>query len=379
MRLYDFIFSNQRFHRLTRHCVFWTVFLLYFYYTNFFPGKPEDLSNARTYTDAFALMIFFPVSIFSVYATIYFLLPKYVLTSRHVALVLMTTVFILVNFSLAYLLTKLLAALTTTTPFHQLPLTFRWFLPIRYGIGLPLTSAAITAIIKLLKTWHLKQKENERLLQQKVKNEIQLLKTQFQPQFLYNTLREISLLVQKHSAQVPTSLMKLSELLSYLLYEIEKDEVPLEQEIQMVKNFISLKKTFHEKKLTLKFRQEGDMAHLPIAPLLLVSLVENFFVQWVDSTPEACTVTIDIKTDRNEVYVLLECKKENGIELTRQESNLWWKPSLKKIELLYPYRHRFEAYTENDTTSCTLMLETLSNPSKPETVKDKTAVHYEPA
>ena len=130
----------------------------------------------------------------------------------------------------------LLAHFTTNIPFAQLPVSIRWFLPIRYGIGLPLTSAVFVIIIKLLKHWHLEQKENELLQRKKIHTELQLLKTQFQPIFLYDALQHIFYLIHKHSPQSPETVLKLSDLLSYILYENEKDQVPLDKEIQIVKN-----------------------------------------------------------------------------------------------------------------------------------------------
>ena len=379
MQAYDFIFSDKLSHRVLRHGIFWIIFLFYFYYVNFFPSKPEDLRNIKTYSDAFELLIFFPISFISVYVTIYFLLPVYILTSRYIAFTFALVAFTVINFSIAYLLTILLANLITNTPFNQLPVTFRWFLPVRYGIGLPLTSAALTAIIKLLKTWHLKQKENEQLLQQKVKNEIQLLKSHFQPLFLYNTLKEISLLLLKNPGSVPATLLKLSELLSYLLHEVEKDEVPLKQEIEMMKNFLSLKKTFRGSKLVLKFQQQGEMERRRIAPLLLVSLLENFFTEVVEPSSEAVTITIVIKVDKDEFYFSLKCQRDNGNEFIEENENDWAGASLKKIKLLYPYLHRIETYAENDTTSLTLILEKLTNKKETEKAQDSIAIQYEPA
>ena len=160
MKVYDFIFSKKSLPRLSRHLIFWTLFLAYFYYVNLIPSKPEDLFNPKTYFAAFELLIYFPVSVISVYVAIYFLLPRYILTEKYSNLFLIVTGhYDNCIFLLRLLITMLLARLTTNIPFQKLPVSFKWFQPVRYGIGLPLTSSVLTTIIKLFKTW---QKESKR-------------------------------------------------------------------------------------------------------------------------------------------------------------------------------------------------------------------------
>ncbi|HVE60490.1 MAG TPA: histidine kinase, partial [Chitinophagaceae bacterium] len=294
MSKYDFIFSNQFSHRLCRHLIFWFIFLVYFFYVNLFPTKPEDLWNVKTYRNAVELMIYFPVSVISVYTAIYFLLPRYILTGKYFKLAVSIIGFTCIYFSLALLLTMLLADFTRSVPFNQLPVNFKWFHPVRYGIGLPLTSAVLTTIIKLLKTWHQKQNENKLLQRQKINTELQLLKTQFQPHFLYDSLQHIYYLLRKHSPQSPETILKLSDLLSYVLYENEKDNVPLEKELQIIKTYLSLKKTFYNDRLLLKLKEEGQAADMSIEPLLLVSLVEDCFEKFLQNSEQKLEMNLDI-------------------------------------------------------------------------------------
>src|SRR3569833_3074790 len=103
----------------------------------------------------------------------------------------------------------LLARLTTNIPFQKLPVSFKWFQPVRYGIGLPLTSAVLTTIIKLFKTWQKEQKENELLQRHKIETEMQLLKTQFQPHFFYDSLQHILFLIRTRSEESASTVLKL--------------------------------------------------------------------------------------------------------------------------------------------------------------------------
>jgi len=301
-------------------------------------------------------MIFLPVSVISVYIAIYFLLPRYILTGKYFSLLGIIACLTLLYFSLAWLLTVLLADITKDIPFNQLPVSFRWFLPIRYGIGLPLTSAVLTTIIKLLKVWHQKQKENELLQRQKINNELQLLKTQFQPNFIYNSLQHIYDLVQKHSLQSPETILKLSDLLSYILYENEKAFVPVERELQILKTYLSLKKTFYPKRLWIKLKQEGKPAELKIEPLLLISLIENCFEEFLHEPEQQLALDIEIRIDNNELYFLMKCTSNQAkLRMHSQDHN--WENVLKRIELSYPATNKFDMFTVNGVANFILVLE----------------------
>jgi sensor histidine kinase YesM len=353
---YDFIFSNRFSHRLARHLAFWTIFLIYFFYTNFFPSKPEDLADVKTYRSAFELMIFLPVSVISVYTSIYFLLPRYILTGKYFGLIVVVAGLTVFYFSLAWLLTVLLAGLTRDVPFGQLPVSFQWFLPIRYGIGLPLTSAVLTTIIKLMKIWHQKQEENDLLQRQKINNELQLLKTQFQPHFLYDSLQHIYYLIRKHSSQSSETILRLSDLLSYILYENEKEHVPLERELEILKTYLSIKKTFYPDRFWIQLKLEGDAVGKKIEPLLLVSMIENCFQEFLHRPQQQLTLDIDIRIKKDELYFLMKCtSNENGLAEHNLENH--WDNSLKRIGLLYPARHSFDMFTENGATNFLLVLE----------------------
>lgn len=357
MKIADFIFSNRWLHRLSRHLVFWLIFLVYFYYVNFIPSKPEDLLNTKTYSDAFKLMIYFPVSVISVYVAIYFLLPRFILPEKYVSLFLIVIGLTIIYFFLALLITILLARLTTNIPFQKLPVSFKWFQPVRYGIGLPLTSAVLTTIIKLFKTWQKEQKENELLQRHKIETEMQLLKTQFQPHFLYDSLQHILFLIRTRSEESASTVLKLSDLLSYILYENEKDSVLLEKELEMLKAYIGLKKKFYPRKLKIKFHQQITNENLHIAPLLLVSLVEECFENFLHAVGQKLSLALTIITEDKDLYFQLQCKNSFAIELKSNNTRHQWIKSFKRIEMLYSGRYHIEVNSENEPTSLLLILE----------------------
>jgi LytS/YehU family sensor histidine kinase len=105
-----------------------------------------------------------------------------------------------------------------------------------YGIKVTLIAVAIA----LLKQWWAKQKEKEQLEKEKINAELQLLKAQIHPAFLFSTLNNIISHAQEASPKAPEMLIKLSDLLSYMLYECDAPKVKLEKEIGMIKEYLAL-------------------------------------------------------------------------------------------------------------------------------------------
>jgi hypothetical protein len=139
MKSYDFIFSNRAFHRLSRYIIFWSTFLIYFFYVNLLPGSTQDLIHEKTYLNSLQLMIYFPVNVLAVYIALRILLPRYIYSGKYLSFFLVLSVLTIFYFSLAFGITILFARLTSHVPYQSLPVSFRWFLPVRYGVGFPLT------------------------------------------------------------------------------------------------------------------------------------------------------------------------------------------------------------------------------------------------
>ena len=238
MTAHDFIFSDKVKHRVTRHLVLWAVFCLYFFIVNFLPGNAKDFTDMKAYTVAFHKMIYIPVSILSAYITAYILLPRYLLKEKYFAFTILFVGLCLINLICAFWLTKFFVLLTQKPPFDQLPVQIRIFQPVIYGLGLGTATGVFACIARLLRIHYLKQKENERLEKQVMITELEIIKTHFRPHFLSDALQNISYLIRNRATQSPDAILKLADLLSYFLYEMEKERVPLEKEIEMVRNYL---------------------------------------------------------------------------------------------------------------------------------------------
>jgi sensor histidine kinase YesM len=295
-------------------------------------------------------MIFAPVSMIAVYIALHILLPYLIYPAKYLSLLGTMVVLTVFYFSIAWFITYIFAKFTQTRPYHELPTSFRWFLPIRYGIGFPLTSTLLVVILKLFKNFHLKLKENELLLRQKINNELQLLKTRFRPQFLYNALLHISDLIQKQSDESPAILIKLSELLSYVLYEYDKETVPLENELETLKTFIKLKNTFHPQDFVIQYNQQVWSKQLFIAPLLLLSIMENCLDNLIQFGERPIFLNLIVKTTDDELFFQLECKGIHEYGLLNMDFYNHLMDASGRLKLLSKGTKAHDIFTENGTT-----------------------------
>ena len=357
MTLNNFIFSNQLKYRLGRHLALWVVFSVYFFTVNFMPRSAQDLLASKTFLIAFQRMIYLPVSIISVYISIYYLLPRFILKGKYVEFFILYFCLCLINLASAWLLTKLWAQFTQTVPFQQLPMQIRIFQPVIYGLGLGFVASGFAIIIKLLKVRYLKQKENERLQQQMITTELQMIKTNFHPHFLSDALQNISDLIRNHSTQSPEVILKLSDLLSFILYESEEELIPLEKELMMMKDYLDLEKTFYGNRIVINLKEEGNIDGKTIAPLILLSLVQNCCEQFLISLQQKLTIDIEIKSEDKKFIFRLSCNGyyENINGIPRQNTGL--NQALRRIKVIYPGKHKLETHSENGFFSMILIIE----------------------
>lgn len=181
----------------------------------------------------------------------------------------------------------------------------------------------------------LASKELEKnLLREKLSTELQLLKNQLNPHFLFNTLNNIYALTRKKSDKAPEVVMKLSELLSFMLYESDKETISIEREIKFLEDYISLEKIRYTDDLSIIFNKDIDDPGQPIAPLLLLPLVENAFKHGASENHFDSFVHINLQL-RNKI---LSFTVENSYEASSdpKKSTTIGLPNItRQLELIY--------------------------------------------
>ena len=226
------------------------------------------------------------------------------------------------------------------------------------------TSAASPMIIKFFKLCTIKQQDWMLAQQEKITTELQLLKAQVHPYFLFNTLNSIHSFSMDNSPKTPGLILKLSSLLSYMLYDCKAEEVRLEKEIENMKNYIDLEKERYGNKIEVSWSVNGNSKDKFISPLLILPFLENAFKHSLSEQVEKPWLSIDltIKSDS------LRCKIANSKNelVTYRENGIGIGNVRKRLQHIYSGKHELKLNDEGnffvvslmvklagDTTACT--------------------------
>jgi len=172
--------------------------------------------------------------------------------------------------------------------------------------------AGISVTIKFIRI-RLAAKEREKnLVREKLGAELKFLRNQTNPHFLMNTLNNIYALARRKSDDTAEVVMKLSELLRFMLYESDSHFIPLSGEIKVLEDYLELEKMRYNKRLTVTFRKQVDRENYQITPLLLLPFVENAFKHGVSETRFASFIHMDMKVADGQLIFIIENSKDTG-------------------------------------------------------------------
>ena len=193
--------------------------------------------------------------------------------------------------------------------------------------------------------------------QREVEAELAWLKNQINPHFLFNTLNNISSLAQIDGDETQEAIMQLSDLLRYAMYETNKPKVPLEDEVEFMRNYIELMKLRCNEMTVVGMEFNVLSPKEEIAPLLFISLIENAFKHGMDSN---ATAHINIKLIQTEGKLIFTCDNTNNPKPTRDRSGsgIGLENTRRRLELLYHGHYRWEQTLENNIYHVSITLQT---------------------
>jgi hypothetical protein len=339
----EFVFSSK--YRIWRHVVFWVVHTLLFSLV---------LLNTRPSYEhlLFAQSLWVPLYLLYCYPLMYWVLPRYLLKGKYVQFTLIILLWGVAGYFLNYLFRAYV--------FIPMQQYMHWYgfskEPWSQGSFLIMsTTAGVTSVIVLFKNWYKKQCEWLQSEKEKVTAELQLLKAQVHPHFLFNTLNNIYSFSLDNSPKTPQLILKLSSLLRYILYECKTDEVLLEKEINVMKDYIDLEKERYANKLEVSLNIEGDIKDKWIAPLLLLPFLENAFKHGTSEQLEKPWLSMDISVKQNTFRCkIINSKNEDVIV---RENGIGIMNVKKRVGFLYPERHELKIDNEPDFFVVSLLLQ----------------------
>ena len=206
----------------------------------------------------------------------------------------------------------------------------------------------IASAIIQLKIWWLKQQEKIKLEKEKVNAELQLLKAQVHPAFLFSTLNNIINHAKQASPKAPEMLIKLSDMLSYMLYECDEPKVKLEKEIGMIKDYIALEKLSRGDKLEMTFQCSGNINGQLISPLILLPFIDNSFTHCNAKSLEQAWVNIEILVDNDTLSLKLINGMPSMIGGDNETDENLLSNIKKRLGFLYPGRHELKINAEQE-------------------------------
>ena len=216
---------------------------------------------------------------------------------------------------------------------------------------------------KLLWDYQSKLTKIKSLEKEKVESELKFLKSQVNPHVLFNNLNNIYSLALEKSSQVPDMILKLSQMMRYMLYDCNERFVPLEKEIKYLKDFIELQKLRLEENAMVNFSIEGDPENKKIAPLLLITFIENSFKHSMDTTDKAVEIIIRMEiTEKNLNFHTANTYSPDS-EKKMDTKGIGLKNVKKRLELIYGNQYELNIYPENHYYHVTLELELMENES----------------
>jgi len=321
--------------RALQHILFWTASFVFL--VNFF-----STSNRVEKIDYIYTALFHVSLVTAVYVNIWILIPRILQKGRYL-------VYFLCMVALIYI-----GAQFNQVTFNQLVdlvLPGYYFISF-YVIGdilkFVFVYVALTSLMKLSKGWFLlTQAERQIMLirQEKVESELKALKSQINPHFLFNSLNNIYSLSMGESGKAPDAILKLSDLMRYMLYESNEEKVPLEKEIEFLEYYIDLQRLRSDHRARIEYSKDGSPEKHMIAPLLFLPLVENSFKHGVKGDPYGGYVNISLLIGEKDLELSLENNKGKVDEIEDQENSGIGLANIKRrLELLYPEKSLLEIH-----------------------------------
>lgn len=348
----------MKYQRSLLHLAFWLAYGLYDGYLNApLAGKSyEHLAFgerlARCYT-AELLVLAFKVPL--TYFVLYWLVPRYFRSKNLPALAF-----------------SLLAVTVAATLISQ-TLWFEVIFPHIYKVPPPdpvdsfarnlfrwlwnsIDILLLLSVASALQFFRLRQTAAERerqLVAEKLQSELNFLRAQTNPHFLFNTLNNLYHLARKRSDDTPDAILKLSDLMRFMLYECTTPRIRIAQEVKVVRDYLELEQLRYGNRLRVSFSAEMDDEGQPIAPLLLLPFVENAFKHGASEQRGETWVRIVLKVKNG----ALDCSVENAKDSDTLENpnGIGLKNVRRQLELLYP-NHRLNIDNQQDKFSIHLHL-----------------------
>lgn len=209
--------------------------------------------------------------------------------------------------------------------------------------------------VRFVEKWLKDEKQKSQLEQARVKTELAFLKQQINPHFLFNSLNSIYSLSISKSEKTTPSILKLSSILRYMLYETEPARSSLQNELAVVQDYIELQKLRLTDKVEVKVNVHGEFEDYMFEPFIILPIIENAFKYGADNLNNSF-ISIDILVENQQLDLKVVNKVVQRPAMLRKESGIGLKNIKRRLEILYPKHHQFSSDENNEVFSVNMQI-----------------------
>ncbi len=281
-----------------------------------------------------------------IYATIYWLIPSFIVKKKHIKYTGIVVVLILVW---GYVL-----------GIGEPWMDEHWFgqpkqeASLQMGVAGMFFILIVTTLLHLSYKWFVQLSTIKQIENDQLHLELSSLKNQINPHFFFNTLNNLYALSLEKSDETPSVILKLSEMMRYTIYDCKEPKVSILNEITYLENFISLQKVRHHKRGNITFKNEIVNSDVQLAPMLLIVFLENAFKHGFDLIEKDAFINLSLKIEKNRLHFYIEnnfIKTEDG-----HQTGIGLENVKRRLSLIYPKTHELKVVKSKNLFSVDLKL-----------------------
>lgn len=339
--IYDFFSTRGVYHGLFWLCVLIIIMIL----------EGTDRGFLFTLTDGIIYIFFYSLL---VYFNLLYLIPNYLTQKKFLtyASLLMLSVLILTPLQMFALHFKYAGY-----PNIQQDIVNNQFASFLFALFVSATST----LFKIITDWVRQLREKQELQTQTMQSELRFLKSQINPHFLFNTLNNLYALTLKKSDKAPEIVIKLSEMMRYMLYECNEKSVLLQKEVNYIRNYIDLESLRQGQNVQINFQVSGQLSEQQIAPLIFIPFLENAFKHGLNNHITEGFVNIHLAVENQQIHFFIENSKPDKIPIQQpnrpKSGGIGLVNIYRRLNLIYPGQYDLKIENNPKTYAVDLKLD----------------------
>ena len=337
--------------KIVLHIGFWLGYFILVAIVMFAATRSEEMNaDLRRYYTSFILGVAIIPPMLSFYSHYFYLFPNFLqkrkLTASIVLSLLIAVTAALAGFFVVQMISqKALVCIQGGFPYA---ISFTSFLGLVFG--------GIALVIKGFFTWFKELKLKEELLEKNHQMELALVKSQLDPHFLFNTINNIDVLIEKEPTEASHYLKKLSDMMRFMLYQTKDEQILLSEELGYIEKYIELQKIRTGNRNFVNYEILGTPNGQMVAPMLFIPFIENAF-KHTNNKKIDNAVDIDVKIEGHHIIFKCQNKFDPDKPSENGQNGLGNELIQKRLDVLYPGRHSLRVERSKDEYSVELSIQ----------------------